>query len=359
MLFFLLFLLLMIAATAKVCPQESFNTEYLSKENTKGIKGLFVVLVLFSHYVGYVTLDSVWDAPYLALREHLNQMVVAPFLFYSGYGIMKSIQGKGKSYVKSIMKNRFPKVWFEFIAAVLCFLLVNLFLGKTYPLTQILLSLIGWSSIGNSNWYIMGMLILYILTWLSFLLVWRSDTKRRGFLGCTLLTILTIAVVYIFMKVGRPNYYYNTLIIYSLGCWYALFQEKIESILMRNDFNYVFCLTLLVAGYCQTYLNRWNYGIEGYTIWAVLFTLLFLTISMKFSFRSNILSWFGEHVFSVYILQRIPMMILKHVGLAENHRYMFLVMALLITIVLAMIFEKFIKIIERYIFLNGAKKIHE
>lgn len=135
MLFFLLFLLLMIAATAKVCPQESFNTEYLSKENTKGIKGLFVVLVVFSHYVGYVTLDSVWDAPYLALREHLNQMVVAPFLFYSGYGIMKSIQGKGKSYVKSIMKNRFPKVWFEFIAAVLCFLLVNLFLGKTYPLT--------------------------------------------------------------------------------------------------------------------------------------------------------------------------------------------------------------------------------
>lgn len=202
----------------------------------------------------------------------------------------------------------------------------------------------------------MGMLILYILTWLSFSLVWRSDIKRRGFLGCTLLTILTVAVVYIFMKVGRPNYYYNTLIIYSLGCWYALFQEKIESILMRNDFNYVFCLTLLVAGYCYTYLNRWNYGIEGYTVWAALFTLLFLMISMKFSFRSNILSWFGEHVFSVYILQRIPMMILKHVGLAENHRYMFLVMALLMTIVLAIIFEKFIKIIERYIFLNGAKK---
>lgn len=64
-------------------------------------------------------------------------------------------------------------------------------------------------------------------------------------------------------------------------------------------------------------------------------------------------------MFSVYILQRIPMMILKQVGLAENHRYMFLVIAMLMTIALAMIFEKFIKRIEKSIFLNGAKKIYE
>lgn len=179
MFFFLLFILLVIAATAKVFPQNEFHTEYLSKENTKGMKGLFVVLILFSHYAQYVTLDSVWDAPYLALRVHLNQMVVAPFLFYSGYGIMKSIQCKGKSYVKSIMKKRFPRIWFELIAAVFCFLIVNLFLGKTFPLKQILLSFVGWESVGNSNWYIMVMLILYIFTYLVFVFFKSMMSKQK------------------------------------------------------------------------------------------------------------------------------------------------------------------------------------
>ncbi len=348
MFFFLLFILLAIAATGRVFAQGAFNKEYLSKDNTKGIKGLFVILVLLSHYAQYVTLDSVWDAPYLSLREHLNQMVVVPFLFYSGYGIMKSIQNKGNSYVKSIMKKRVPKVWFEFIAAILCFLIVNLFLGKTFPLKQILLSFVGWSSVGNSNWYIMGMLILYILTYLTFS-IFRKNDFQTEVLGCLLLTLLSIVVIYILMIAGRPNYCYNTLIIYSVGCWYALFQERIESWVMKNDFSYLLSLTFFVCLYCLAYLKRWDYGIEGYTVWGGTFTVLLLLLSMKFCFRSNILDWFGEHVFSIYILQRIPMIVLQYVGVAESHKYMFLIMSLLITMILAILFEKIVTGIEKKI----------
>lgn len=346
MFFFLLFLVFMIVVKIKVFSKDTFNEEYLSKDNTKVIKGIFVILVLFSHYVQYVNLDSMWDEPYLILRAHLNQMVVAPFLFYSGYGIMLSIQKRGQDYVSGIMKYRFPRVWCEFALAVFSFLIINTILGKTFSLEQILLSFVGWSSIGNSNWYILGILILYVLTWIAFTCVKKLDFKGGRLIACSLLTFFTIGVVYVFMRVDRPDYYYNTLILYVAGFWYALIRERIESIVMKSGFVYLVCFTFVTGGYCISYLNRWNYGIEGYTIWAIMFIILLLLISMKVSIQSNILSWFGEHVFSIYILQRIPMIVLNHFGFAENHKYMFLIMSLLYTMVLAVIFEY---IVERLV----------
>ena len=345
MIFFLLFIGFIIASNAKVYPQDTFHKGYLSKESTKGVKGLFVVLVLFSHYAQYVTLDSVWDAPYVALRSHLDQMVVVPFLFYSGYGIMKSIQKKGSDYVKSIMQKRLPNVWFDFCAAVLCFWVVDLGLGKNYPIKRVLLSLTGWESIGNFNWYILGMLILYILTYLAFVFVKTNNLRLGETIGCSLLTAFTVAIVFLFIKVGKPQYYYNTLIMFPMGCWYAMFQDKIESFL-KNDFRYISALTIIVCLYCWSFVKRWEYGIESYTIWTAMFTALLLLITMKLSFKSNILDWFGEHIFSIYILQRIPMMILQQTGIHESHKYMFLIMSLLLTMVLAMIFEIVIKKIK-------------
>ena len=64
---------------------------------------------------------------------------------------------------------------------------------------------------------------------------------------------------------------------------------------------------------------------------------LFLT--MKVSFRSKVLSWFGEHVFSIYILQRIPMILLSRSGLAAQNRYGFILGVLVITMFLALVFD--------------------
>lgn len=342
MVFFLIFVCFIIMSNARVFPQNEFNQEYLSKVNTKGIKGIFVVLVLFTHFAQYVTLDSIWDEPYMALRSHHNQMIVVPFLFYSGYGIMKSIQKGGRDYVKSIMKKRFPKLWFDFCIAVLCFWGVDLAIGKIYPIKKVLLSLIGWDSIGNSNWYILGTLILYIMTYIAFNYI-NLEKKKNQIIGCTILTVLTMMVVFIFMKVERPDYYYNTLMIFPVGCWYALLQEKVEILVMKNDFKYIVSLTIIVCMYCISYVKRWEYGIEGYTIWAVMFVTLMLLITMKFSFKSNILQWLGEHVFSIYILQRVPMTILSHLGIGESHKYMFLIMSLFITLVMAIVFEQVVE----------------
>lgn len=339
MVFFLLILLLLMFVEAKVAPEGAFETDYMSKDKTSAIKGIFVILIVFSHFSQYVTLGGSYDAPYLSLKAHLNQMVVAMFWFYSGYGIMESVTKKGFAYVKTIPTRRFLTVLLNFDLAILLFLIVGAFLGNTYSLSTILWSLIGWKSVGNSNWYIFATLVLYLLTFLSFLLLKWRQTRPAHYAAVMLLTVLTIVFVYVQMKMGRPGYCYNTLILFPLGCWYSLLRNKVETIIMRNDLVYALAGLLVLAAYAVSFRYRFSKGIEAYTVWAVAFTLLVVLITMKITFYNAFLTWFGNHVFSVYILQRIPMMILSHLGLAQNHKYVFLIVSFIGTIVLAMLFD--------------------
>ncbi|MDD7209120.1 MAG: hypothetical protein PUH29_03550, partial [Lachnospiraceae bacterium] len=99
--------------------------------------------------------------------------------------------------------------------------------------------------------------------------------------------------------------------------------------------------------YFVSYEKRLDYGIEGYTIWALAFTGLVVVLSMKLSCDCSILTWMGQHVFSVYILQRIPMILLAHFGMT-GHKYFFLIFTILCTVFLAIVFDYWIdKLIDK------------
>ena len=70
------------------------NSEYLSMEQTASIKGIFILLVLFSHFNSYVYYGSVMDQTYASFVRWFGQTMVTMFLFYSGYGVMQSITKK-------------------------------------------------------------------------------------------------------------------------------------------------------------------------------------------------------------------------------------------------------------------------
>lgn len=71
------------------------------------------------------------------------------------------------------------------------------------------------------------------------------------------------------------------------------------------------------------------------------FVAVVVLFTMKVSVSSHIFTWFGEHVFSVYMLQRIPMIIFSDLGFAQN-KYMFLVICIISTILLADLFDRYI-----------------
>lgn len=339
MILFVLILGMVLVRGADIADSNSFSKNYMSIAGTNLIKGVFVLLVLLGHAVTYVKLDGALDQTYLTLKEHLHQMVVSVFFFYSGYGMMKSILKKGYGYIKQIPLKRFFIVLLNFDLAVCLYLIVGAFMGQTFDLKTILFSLIGWKTVGNSNWYMFAIFGLYILMFLSFILLRWFGRKGFIYVGTAIFTVLTMLFVLWEIRMGLPNWYYNTMILMPVGCWYALLQKPVEKLVMRNDYLYALAGVFLFVGYWISYGNRWTGGIERYTIWALFFVAVVVFITMKISFQSKVLSWFGEHVFSVYILQRIPMSVLSRCGLAAQNRYGFIIGVLVITIFLAMVFD--------------------
>ena len=339
MAFFLLILLLIICYRLTFSGRGRFHEGYLCKENTTAVNGVFVFLIVLSHYAQYADLSGPYDAPYLALREHLGQMVVVTFLFYSGYGMMESIRNKGETYIKKIL-SKFWQLLLRFDVAVLLFLCLNKLLGIEYTMKDTLLAFTTWTAIGNSNWYITAILVIYIIMFVSFGSACKLSADKWSTIGVILTLILTAAWVWFMMKIDMPSRYYNTIIMAPVGMLYSKYKEPVEKLVMKNDIIYLLTAAIMLGTYLLAFFRLKDRGIEGYTVWAIAFMSLILLFTMKVRVYNKLLEWLGTHIFSIYILQRIPMIILDHFGCIEAHKYISLVAVFALTIPLALVFEK-------------------
>lgn len=317
-----------------------FNTDYIGRSDSGAVKGVFVALIFMSHFTQYIT-EGPYDAAYRLFQNHMNQMVVSMFWFYSGYGILESLRRKGRAYVVHFPVRRLLTVWIDFALVVCVYLAMYVADGKTLSPLQIVYAVTGWKSFGNSNWFIFATLVLYICFFLAF--IWIRDTAdtRQIAAGLVLFTLLSVAFVYVEMKLGQPKYCYNTVILFALGGWYSLVRKAVEKVVMRNEILYFGTVLCVVGVYLLSYQRRWKYGIEGYTVWAVAFTVLIVLFTMKCSLRSNLLEWLGAYTFGVYVLQRIPMNLLSKYGYMETHKYSCFVLSLAATLLLAVGFRHF------------------
>lgn len=72
----------------------------------------------------------------------------------------------------------------------------------------------------------------------------------------------------------------------------------------------------------------------GGNIIAIFFCLSIVFVTMKIRFKNKLIMWFGENLFWIYILQRLPMMIFTELGLNLYNVYLFFALSFISTIVL-------------------------
>ena len=84
---------------------------------------------------------------------------------------------------------------------------------------------------------------------------------------------------------------------------------------------------------------------------------LIVLATMKVQIGNGILEFFGSHVFSIYILQRMPMIIFSKLGLAESNKYVFVALCFFTTVTMAVIFDLCMDKLDKIIFADRKKKI--
>lgn len=304
--------------------------DYLSRETTTSIKGIFILMVFFSHFNSYIEYTNYFDKLYLIPFNIVGQGMVSMFLFYSGFGIMEQIKNKN-NYIKTFPVKRILNVLFQFMIAVLLYAILNIIIREPFSFVQLLKSLIGWESIGNSNWYIFVILYMYVITYFSFIL-----SKRNYKIAVSLISISTIIYIIVMCYIAHKGiWWYDTALLYPLGILYSIYKKNIDKYIKKN---YIFIITLLVM-----LIGFWKIDIS--IIKNIIFGLIILLLSVNIKLGNRFLSFCGKYLFEIYVLQRIPMIILDKVGFLDTYPYIAFSICFGITIILSYGFKKYINLI--------------
>lgn len=350
---YILLLAIITVIGMKTAPHGQYLDDYMSRERTTSVKGFFAVIIVFSHMTQYLDTSSFFDSLYAKILWLIGQFMVTMFFFYSGYGILESVK-KRSDYFKGFFTNRIIKTLIHFDLAVLLFLILNTIIEKKYPVEKTLAAFIGWESIGNSNWFIFCTIALYFATLAAF-----AVFKKSKWLAAISTTLLTLALI-IFLSYFKQSHWYNTLLCYPLGMFYSLAKNKIDALFSKKKWCYHLSLwscaaitALLPAAYALFSLDV-NYQVL-YLIMSCTFTLFIVFASMKISANNKILYWLGVNSFSIYILQRLPMIVLKHFGF-DNNNLIFSLIAIAATMIIAPLFTLLTNLIDKLLFKRKNQK---
>lgn len=287
----------------------------LSKEQTTCINGIFVLFVFLSHFGQYETMP--WNRLLLAI----GQLMVAPFLFYSGYGIMEQIQRRGIVYIDSMPRKRILKFYIHFCMALFLYLILSFLLGKDYSFVRIALSFTALSSIGNSNWYVFAILVMYSIVYISF-----KQFKKHGITSCVVFTILYI----ILMDVIKDQaWWYNIILCFPAGMILSKYKDRVCSIIRKPVF---FVLMIVLA----LILYIFHLDVLAYEIISIGFCFLIVDVCAYKEIKNDLFHFLGQYVFEIYILQRISMNLFDR----YLNDWIYLIVCIFSTLIFAYYFKK-------------------
>lgn len=310
---------------------------FLKREQATMVNCVFVMLVFLRHFKEYITCGF-YDRIFWGVDGLLEQLIVTTFLFYSGYGIMVSLKTK-KDYLQKLPKRIFM-VWIQFAVAVCLFLLLSLLMGKVYSTSTILLSITAWESVGNSNWYILAILVLYILSYFGGLITRKDSIKTILFVtvGCCVFGVMLILC-------GKGSWYYNTIFCYPLGMLFGKYEQKIVTLLEKTNTCLIIvvgCIVSFVASYLCALKYNGVIWLAMSELRAIFFVLLVVLATSRIKIGNQVLKWLGNHTFEIYILQRLPMIALRGIGM---NKYVYFLICAVVTGLAAFWYQKLMKIL--------------
>lgn len=309
-----------------------FREDYLDKDCTTAVNGVFILWVFLRHvqdYIGVDRIDRVWaDKLFFAVDDFFGQRIVVLFLFFSGFGVMESLSKKGEAYLRAMPRSRILTTLLNFDIAVIFFMLADSLVGKSLGVGQIAFSFVAWDSVGNSDWYIFAILSCYAATFLAFYF------KRLRPWGEWLTFIIVVGVA-LLLQCYKGSWWYNMILAYPFGVIFSRHRMKIEAELKKH---YLFWIIVAVLVSC--FFKRLPIhlgGIEKNSS-SISFALLCVLMLMKVRVHNPVLEWLGAHLFPIYIYQRLPMMVLAFYAGSEwvrQNMYLFVVITFSLTLLIA------------------------
>ena len=342
MLFVLPVIAVLLLVGMRLQKKETRRAIYLEKESTFPIRGVFILLIVMASYMATLGPSALndFDRPLYNLFSlyGYGQLLYAPLFFYSGYGIFQTFKNKGKKYAQNIPLQQILRHYLSFFIVWIIFVIANLAFKSDYSLKDYLISAIGLDTIGNSAWYVMVMLIMYFISFISFRV---ADKKTAVVINL----VLAVFVAFGMRAAGAPSYVTNPLFVYYLGVWYSYLKERIDNHVEKKPYLRFVALgvsALLFTGFLFFYqVVPYSENKELLLIIPmVLLCFMLVSFTSIFKIRSRILHFFGANAFWIYLLHLLPILLFKRIDFVTHYKYVYFGVSFVVTVGLAFIMNK-------------------
>ena len=294
------------------------NNEVFPVATTQELKGLAILMVIFSH-VGYFLVS---DHRFLFPLALLAGVEVNLFLFLSGYGLATSSQREpqtiGHFYRRRLIRLFLP-VW---IALVIFFLLDFFVLHLSYGGQYIVRSFLGYfpsadlyHDVNSPLWYFTIILFYYLI----FPLVYN---RRRPWLSALAIYLISYSIVW-----RSPAFFQNVMSLYNihfaafpLGIAFAwllsnlsrrwlvpfvrlkeMLGKSIPRFISRISYYALFIFLLFIIAY-TAYYSGVGQGMVKEQVSSLITMLAIILLFLIKKFKLKILVLFGTFSYEIYLL---------------------------------------------------------
>lgn len=282
---------------AKIAGIGKIFDDYMNVDNMQSIRGMLAVLIVIHHFSGMIEEKSMFF-----LFNHIGYLVVALFLFLSGYGLAYGVQNK-PGYISGVkfLYTRIPKLVIPYWVAVIIYAVGYFASGEQIILKAILLSFVSFKNIVGSSWYIFESIVLYIIFFLSF------KIKNRKIALSVLFALVAVCAIGFYFSDSFSDVWYRSIFAFPLGVFYSLKKDKIESILLkRSVIRYIVLIlsliVLLISRYaCVLFDLKYLQVLFDITS-SAMFALVAVIMLRKIKLGNKALSFLGNISFEIYLV---------------------------------------------------------
>lgn len=333
-----------------------YNPDYIGRESTTAIKGIFAIIIIFNHANQYLlppinklTISNISDYRiiYDTVLGFLGQLMVVMFLVYSGYGIIESYKKKQAAYLTGFLRKRVLKTLVHFDIAVAVFIILALILGHEYSAGDYLLSWTGWTSVGNSNWFIFDIIVLYLLAYAGLLFVERFKLDLKAYLWI-IFGLSVVFLVFMFKAKSGLAWWYDTILAFPMGMLWSVYKKKFEHYLSTKK-GFITASIAVMTAFVLFYLLGRHYKEVFSFVASPLFGVLVIVLTTRVKIGNPMLNWLGINAFSIYILQRLAMILASEAGM-NNRPLLFMAVVIPASLLIAAVFTAFTSRIDKKLF---------
>lgn len=325
--FLVLCLLLLLLYGSRFVPKGELNRDYLSLGTCGALRGFFALVVVFEHLAVKIETGCL-----LRLFQQVDNLAVAVFFFYSGYGLMKR-HIADPNYTKNFFKKRIPPVLLPYLLVTFLYWVCHAATGNVYTGKEILTKtfLLG-SPIASFSWYILAILAFYVF-FLVLMLVFRQHYGWMILGECVGIGLY----VRFCDQMGYGTWWYTSAFSLVMGSIWAYKEPDLLSFL---DKYYCAVVAAVLPVFCATFLlgttaSRWISVLALKNLSACLFCALVLLLALKVRFGNRVLAYLGKRSMEIYLLHGIPILLLRSEILYVEDDFLWCAAVIFLTVALA------------------------